>query len=97
MRLQYLSGNRTAALRQYERCSVALNEELGVKPARVTQSLYDQIRDDHLEHHSTNKPRAIPIAESLTHLKQVGDLLTQVQDAVQHGLREIELVMKGRR
>lgn len=104
MRLQYLAGNRTAALRQYERCSAALNEELGVKPARFTRSLYEQIRDDHVDHpaiaintpHSL-KPPGVPALESLGRLKQVGELLAQVQDAVQHGLQEIELVMKGRR
>lgn len=105
MLLQYLAGNRTAALRQYERCSAALNEELGVKPARSTQSLYEQIRDDRVAHpavipinmpHSLTLP-AVPALESLSHLKKVGELLAEVQDAVQHGLQELELMMKGRR
>jgi DNA-binding SARP family transcriptional activator len=33
MRLHYLTGDRTAALRQYERCVHALDQDLGVKPA----------------------------------------------------------------
>jgi len=49
MRLQYLAGNRTGALRQYERCTIALDEELGVKPARSTVILYEQIRADRFE------------------------------------------------
>ncbi|MCH9039149.1 MAG: hypothetical protein IIC23_07120 [Chloroflexi bacterium] len=48
MRLHYLAGDRTAALRQYERCVTALEEELGVKPAKWTASLYDQIKADQL-------------------------------------------------
>jgi len=48
MRLHYLAGDRTAALRQYERCVVALEEELGVRPARSTTALYGQIRADRL-------------------------------------------------
>src|SRR5215213_9083158 len=49
MRLYYLAGDRTAALRQYEHCADALNEELGVKPAKRTVALYEQIRADQFE------------------------------------------------
>lgn len=46
MRLQYLTGNRTGALRQYERCAATLEKELGVQPAAKTTTLYEQIRND---------------------------------------------------
>lgn len=46
MRLSYLAGDRTGALRQYEKCRAALAEELGVSPGRVTRDLYDQICAD---------------------------------------------------
>ena len=46
MRLHYLSGDRTASLRQYKRCADALLEELSVKPAKKTVELYEQIRRD---------------------------------------------------
>jgi len=36
-------GQRTAALRQYERCVVALEQELGVDPLPETQALYQAI------------------------------------------------------
>jgi len=49
MRLCYLSGDRTAALRQYERCVAALDEGLGVTPAKCTVRLHEQIRVDQLE------------------------------------------------
>ncbi len=49
MRLYHLAGDRTGALRQYERCATALSEELDVKPARGTVRLYEQIRKDQLE------------------------------------------------
>jgi hypothetical protein len=48
MRLHYLAGDRTAALRQYARCLDALDQELGVGPARATVHLYEQIRADRL-------------------------------------------------
>jgi DNA-binding SARP family transcriptional activator len=44
MRLYFLSGDRTEALRQYERCTVVLREELGVAPSRKTRDLYEQMR-----------------------------------------------------
>jgi DNA-binding SARP family transcriptional activator len=46
MRLYYLAGDRTAALRQYARCVAALDEELGVGAARATTKLYEQIQAD---------------------------------------------------
>jgi len=38
------SGQRSAALAQYETCRRILVEELGVKPAQKTQALYERIR-----------------------------------------------------
>jgi DNA-binding SARP family transcriptional activator len=46
MRLQYMAGNRTEALRQYGRCSKALKEELSIYPDRRTENLYKQICSD---------------------------------------------------
>jgi DNA-binding SARP family transcriptional activator len=49
MRLYYLADDRTAALRQYDQCAAALDEELGVRPARRTVAVYEQIRADSLD------------------------------------------------
>ncbi len=49
MRLLALSGQRGAALAQYETCQRVLAEELGVEPAEETTELYEQIRDGELE------------------------------------------------
>ncbi|MFC0618056.1 AfsR/SARP family transcriptional regulator [Deinococcus budaensis] len=46
MRLHYLSGHRTAALRQFGVCEQALREELGVRPSRATLALWECIRED---------------------------------------------------
>jgi DNA-binding SARP family transcriptional activator len=48
MRLYYLTGDRTGALRQYQSCVAALKEELEVEPADSTQRLYEQICADNL-------------------------------------------------
>ena len=45
MRLLALSGQRSAALRQFEICRLRLLEELEVKPARETVGLYERIKD----------------------------------------------------
>ena len=49
MRLSYLAGDRTGALRQFEKCRTALAEELGVAPGRLTRTLYEQICADSRE------------------------------------------------
>ncbi len=43
MRLYYLAGNRSAALRQYEICKDIIERELGVAPLAETTTLYEQI------------------------------------------------------
>jgi len=48
MSLQFRAGDRTGALRQYERCVAALREELDVEPSRETLVLYEQLRADNL-------------------------------------------------
>jgi DNA-binding SARP family transcriptional activator len=46
MRLHSLAGDRTGAMRQFNRCVAALDEELGVKPSDRTLRLHERIRDD---------------------------------------------------
>jgi len=46
MRLYALSGDRTQALHQYQRCINTLQVELGVEPSARTRQLYDQIQAD---------------------------------------------------
>jgi predicted ATPase len=54
MRLLAWSGQRGAALVQYEACRRAMAQELGVEPAAETEWLYEQIRSDGLRmRHST--------------------------------------------
>jgi DNA-binding SARP family transcriptional activator len=46
MRLYTLSGDRTQAIHQYQRCVTALHDELGVEPSSRTRQLYEQIQSD---------------------------------------------------
>jgi predicted ATPase/DNA-binding SARP family transcriptional activator len=54
MKLYAQTGQRSAALRQYQECVRILDEELGLEPAEETTALYEQIRTgsfvaEHLE------------------------------------------------
>src|SRR6266496_4818324 len=88
MRLHYLAGDRTGALRQYEHCVAALREELGVKPSRLTVALYDQMRLD--EFHSPGPPRGgdpnvLPRVRD--HLKQLRSALKEIHVQVQQDIK----------
>jgi DNA-binding SARP family transcriptional activator len=54
MRLYFYSGDRTRALRQYDRCVAALREELGIDPSERTVELRELIRADRL------RPASVP-------------------------------------
>ncbi len=49
MRLHYLNGDRASALRQFEQCATALEEELNANPSKGTVELYEQILADQLD------------------------------------------------
>lgn len=48
MRLLVLTGQRRAALSQYEKCCQLLDEELGLPPSEATTALYHQILQDEI-------------------------------------------------
>jgi DNA-binding SARP family transcriptional activator/predicted ATPase len=56
-----LSGQRSAALAQYETCRRQLSEELGVEPSPETTRLYEQIRDGRLR---APTPPPAPVAKA---------------------------------
>lgn len=86
MRLYYLAGDRTMALRQYERCAAILGEELAVCPTDKTKALYERIREgksmrpfplDDKEAHKL-------LPEVLKELRQLQATLYDVQQQVQN-------------
>ena len=91
MRMHYLGGDRTAALRQYQRCRAALGDELGIRPSARTEALYARMTAND----ATLAPGAEPalpdddaplLASVMEHLQQlqalVGNLQHQVQDHI---------------
>jgi DNA-binding SARP family transcriptional activator len=84
MRLLYLAGDRTAALRQYERCVTALQEELGVPPDRRTTALYQQIRLDHFDGAGAAQvPGNAALADIADSVRQLQSMLADLQTGVQ--------------
>ena len=105
MRLQYMSGDRTAALRQYERCVVALDQDLGVKPDKRTIGLYQQIRSGEVESVNSlaiapsapTKAPASELTEIADHLGELQRNLSNLMQQVCQDIKDIELALKNRR
>ncbi len=102
MRLQYLAGDRTTALRQYECCAAVLDDELGVKPAKRTMALYEQIRADQLNGPTpapakASQAVAAPLLEILGRLKQFRSVLTDTQCQIEQDIQAVEQVLNNQR
>ncbi len=94
MRLYYMAGNRTDALRQFQRCATALREELDVEPSRLTIELHEQIRADRLDELSPAPDEAksagpTTLPEILAHLKRLQSLMDGIQGELR---RDIDMV-----
>jgi DNA-binding SARP family transcriptional activator len=104
MRLYHLSGDRTAALRQYDRCVTVLRDELGVDPSERTVALYERIRSgrvrgpgqivtrDH-EHAAAGTP--LSMAQALVHLKKLKTSFSEVEQQLQEAIQSIEATLNG--
>ena len=95
MMMKYSSGDRTGALRLYDRCVTALREELAVKPERQTTALYDHIRADGSGNAETPAPLDdSSLTEILGRLKRLQLILGAVQKRVQRDIAAVELASK---
>lgn len=89
MRLQYLTGDRTGAMRQYEMCVVALHDELDVPPSDLTSNLYERIRaDEDIRSHPTAPPLGSDLAGGRSQSQGattagVGDFAERAADLVE--------------
>ena len=95
IRLYQMAGDRTQALRQYERCADALREELGVAPSERTTQLYQQIRADNY-HAPTfmNKPDlqtdSAGLKRVLIQLESYAETLDNMREQVHRDIQAIE-------
>lgn len=60
MRLRARAGDRTGALRQFERCAEMLDEELNVRPTTATRDLHERIQEDCFPAPPPRTTRAVP-------------------------------------
>lgn len=103
MQLQYMAGDRTAALRQYERCVTALYEDLGVKPDKRTVALYEKIRSGEPEYQgsptqpvpTTGMPTASMLANVIGRLEDLELTLVNMRRNVRQDIRDIEQVLNN--
>jgi len=92
MRLYYQAGDRSSALRTYERCTIILRDELDVSPSQRTQNLFKLIKNDQLPNDESISP---PLAKDTTTNNALTRLLRLRQsliDAQWQLDREIEAV-----
>jgi DNA-binding SARP family transcriptional activator len=94
MHLYSLAGDRTSALRQFERCVLALKQELGVKPEKKTVELYERIKSDQMGHTESAEtlPHTASSSDILTRLKQLQAIVSGVQRRIQRDIKSIEAV-----
>lgn len=93
MRLTYNGGDRSGALRLYERCVAALSEELGVLPSTATRQLCAQIRDD-VSLSDAVVVGWIQLSGILSQLRALGATLADTQQRVQLQIQEIEQALE---
>jgi DNA-binding SARP family transcriptional activator len=94
MLMKYSAGDRTGALRLYDRCVAALAEELAVKPEARTTAIYEKIRTGSIDNSETMAqiPHDASLTEVLGRLKRLQLVLTAVQ---KRGQRDIAAVEQG--
>jgi len=99
MRLRYLSGDRTGALRQYVRCAEVLDAELGVEPSTATRQLYENVQSDALRPApDINSPSRSPNAsDGLDRIRALQQKLQGLQSQIQREIEAVEMVIERRR
>ncbi|MBK8985411.1 MAG: hypothetical protein IPM39_04910 [Chloroflexi bacterium] len=93
MRLYYLAGDRTSALRQYERCTAVLLRELGVQPAASTEHLHAQIQADRLEYPApaiTPSANPFTLQAALGRLQEFDAILQKTRQQIQQEIHRVE-------
>lgn len=93
MRLHYLAGDRTAALRQFDRCVSILETELDVVPATSTQELASAIRADRLPISQplvTESFAPVLRSDVACHLREMQGQLLQLHALLQQEITTLE-------
>ena len=105
MRLRYFAGDRVGALREFQRCQVALQEELDVAPAKQTVELHKQICADLLSKQSSSPgERAVPFTAAredgapggslFRGLHRLRSVLMKIQRRVELDIEEVNSILE---
>lgn len=102
MHLHALAGDRTGALRQFERCVASLRAEFGVAPGQPTRELFEEIRVDALSGgaistRTDSHEVAAPVSSILRGLHQLRALLSEARREVHLEIEAIERVLEIRK
>jgi DNA-binding SARP family transcriptional activator len=86
MRLYAMSGDRTQALHQYQRCVSALRTELDIEPSESTKELYEQIRSD------TFSSRMLPDKKFFKETKELTSALSTMLNRLERFSEELNQI-----
>jgi DNA-binding SARP family transcriptional activator len=98
MRLYALAGDRTAAMRQFDRCVEALADDLDVEPSQRTNDLFARIRADRFPASAapaSPDDLAISLVEVSSHLKHLRSRLADIDLQLQHDIEMVDQAMAG--
>jgi DNA-binding SARP family transcriptional activator len=94
MRLYYHAGDRTSALRQYERCKLAVAREFSLAPSAETVSLYERLRQDREDTTPRTfpggRPEQDPAGDLRRELRELGDQLSHLRAGMSALQRELD-------
>ncbi len=93
IRVLAMTGQRSAALRQYRECVRALADELGVAPLRETTALYDDIRSGRLA--GSMRPAPVAVRPAVVALPPPDETDNFVGRAAQLAALESALLTRG--
>lgn len=104
MRLHCLAGERSAAVRAYDRCAKALRQELDVAPSDQTVALYQRVRKGHLKVIPRRPAAFRPPREPLSpgslalsrQLRQIQEDLARLQDQLEDAIHRVEQIENRR-
>jgi DNA-binding SARP family transcriptional activator len=104
MRLHYLAGDRTGALRQYQRCVAFLREELDVDPSPRTIRLHEQIRSGRPlasaptrpERPATSNQKPLSASEAFKQLESLQTAFLELQWQFEEALEAFEVASSQR-
>jgi DNA-binding SARP family transcriptional activator len=82
MRLHYGSGDRAGAIRVFQRCATALQEELGIVPGRQTTQILDRIRADCVPDGPPAIAKDVPQNESKAESSALIQIMAQLREAL---------------